>query len=48
LKKYEQSIKCFDKTIALDPNSPIAYIGKGNALLNMVTFDLKIKKDFFI
>lgn len=41
LKKYEESIKCFETTISLDPNNPIAYNGKGNSLFNMVKFKLK-------
>ena len=32
IEDYEEAIKCFDKTVKLDPSNALAWISKANAL----------------
>ena len=43
LKKYKESIQCFDKAIAINSNYFNAYQNKGNALISIKKFEEAIK-----
>jgi len=39
LRKYDEGIICFDRVLEIDPNNPIAWNGKGSALLDLGKYD---------